>query len=260
MSFWQIFFLAWPAAFLYLGMLAKWGLGACERFFLPMNLFETYRSLLAVSVFSSLALLGPWDTLFFAFALMWSSFLLISGLLWKIRFPQFLPLLESCIVVSSLGMFYSLFSSEGLSNSSALFFMMAMSSWNFLVWPARRQEKASLEKWQWTQSSQVGLGWALFLRLEQWRSTPIFFSRLSDDCTGNCRVLDENRAIKEMPEAAWYLMRSAGGIWSLWARVFEKMPRRLQKAAVWLIEQRIKVSETELSEELRALIKERERA
>lgn len=256
--------LTWPVLLLYPLMLLLWGHSKPHRFSWNMNFFETYRALLALVTFSWLGLLAPWDSLFCVFALLWSVCLLVNAFLWQVKFPNFFSFIEPCIVASSLGMFYSLFSCSDFSTSSALFFMMTMSSWNLLVWPARRQEKASLEYLKWPSSSELGWGWALFLRLEQWKSSPIYFTSLtqnqmSDEAKNAYVLLDENHKQQKGPEAIWYLMRSCGGIWSLWGRLFEKLPMKCQKAVVWLLEARLHIDQNQIDDDLREAIKERER-
>lgn len=249
----------WPIWIFYTSMLAFWSLSSSRGFFLPMSLFEGYRLALACASFAALLLVefkdSPENSFFWIATLVWSMFLLMSAFLWQLRFPHFVKTLESLVVVSSLAMIYSSTLVSEFAFSKACFVMSALSSWNLLVWPARRQERASVEYLQWAPSSKEGLGIALFLISEQWRSSPICFKNKEEGWS----VIDEKAEELKGSSALWYLLEATGGFWALLARVMKNSPRFIQKQIQRFIEYKLSRSENDLTREEIDQIKKRRR-
>jgi hypothetical protein len=249
----------WPVWVFYTVILVFWSLSSSQKFFWQVSLFEGYRLALACSSFVALLFVdfqNSYENSFFWMAtLLWSMFLLTSAFLWQLRFPHFVKALESLVVVSSLAMIYSSTLVNEFAFSKAFFVMSALSSWNLLVWPARRQERASVEYLQWSSLSKEGLGIALFLISEQWRSSPICFKNKEEGWS----VIDEKAEELKESSALWYVLEATGGFWTLLATFMKNSPLFIQKQIQRFIEYKLCRCENDLTREEIDQIKKRRR-
>ncbi len=244
-----------PTLFFYFSLLGLILWKQAARFCVPEAFFENYRLCLGVSSLVYLILLGSWAMWWEIVFLTWGLLLIGCGFFWQISYARFWMFFESSVVLFGTFLLYACALEPSLWGSSAWIAMMVFSSWNFLLWPARRQEKPSLEKLQVDLSSPQGLGWACFLSLEQWRPCAIYLETGLQEPV----LKDEEGRLLKGPAMAWYLMQSCGGLWQLWARLFEKLPVSVASRVFKTFQYLIEVKTENLSNTLLELIEKRKR-
>lgn len=254
-TFSLLFIAFWPAWIMHLLALLTFLLVRAEKFCFPLAVFENYRLLLGVCCASYFVLVGSIHTQFDVLLFVWGVFLIGRGFLWHLGVARFFLPIEACIVALSLGLSYLAFDQKTLKPLEGVMIFAFLSVWNFLIWPARRQQKPQVEKWRFCETSEIGWGWARWLRLEQWRASVICFELYE----GPPVLVDELGKERPWPEVVFYLMRSSGGVWLLWAKCFEKMPLGIQKFIACFLERLIQISKEEIPLSLLKAIEQRKR-